>query len=333
MVLVFKIVLSRTFDDRYTWYMPSDVEVVNATVHRSDARKGRLHKRFGNPALTDDLFTPMIHKESQYLLPQIYRGRMAEDDYISAYETDKGPATNVAGNITQTGGITFQAVAPENLEMSRAEYLRAQEAWETGSTSTAAAGLDAMGRGDAAQALFESKKRQYMTHGPSQPGTPMTEQPYRFGGDSVDHSTENLLHHGRQRSEQLYNAQGRVPWQDPYNTGMRSATTAPGEHDFEDIGMQYPGARRSGYFEPSYGQQPRGAPVYQQVHAADSAYALPPGAVHGATGYGTPAPSYEYPPSQGNSPDMGRNAAMSGHRHNMSGGSQLSYGSGSRPYR
>lgn len=53
LVLIFKIVLSRTFDERYTWYMPTDQEVADAIIHHADARKNRLHKRFGNPALRE----------------------------------------------------------------------------------------------------------------------------------------------------------------------------------------------------------------------------------------------------------------------------------------
>lgn len=51
LIIIFKIVLSRTFDERFDWYMPSDQEVADAVVHHSDFRKNRLHKRFGNTAL------------------------------------------------------------------------------------------------------------------------------------------------------------------------------------------------------------------------------------------------------------------------------------------
>lgn len=168
LVILFKITLSRKFDARYTWMMPTDQEVATAIVHKSDARKNRLHKRFGNPALTSELFTPMIHKNSQHLLRQIYSGRMAEDDYIRQYDTEvKG------GSAAQTGGLNFKAVGERDLAQSREAYLREQDAWETGSVSTAAADdATPLYRTDAAQNLFESKKREYLAGGRSRPETP-----------------------------------------------------------------------------------------------------------------------------------------------------------------
>lgn len=327
LVLVFKIVLSRKFDERYNWYLPSDQEVAEAVVHRSDARKGRLHKRFGNPALTDDLFTPTIHKESQHLLPQIYRGRMAEDDYINMYQGDKAlPPAESAGNIVQTGGITFQAVAPENLTMSRAEYIREQEGWETGSVSTAVA--DGGRRTDAAQALFESKKREYLASGPSRPSSPGVSEGYARG-DGPEYSTDNLL----------YNAAGRGAG----GVGMHPTYSQANEYpqysgrrasgmDYEDIGMQYPYAAASGYFEPGYSQYPDPGygrtPLYQQVSGLGSEQHLPPGATYADYGGGSPAPSY--PPSQNNSPVMTRGQSsqglVQGHRQQPSNGSQHAFG-------
>ena len=60
LVIIFKIVLARTFDEKYTWYSPTDQEVANAVLHRADDRKARLFKRFGNPVISaynQSLFT------------------------------------------------------------------------------------------------------------------------------------------------------------------------------------------------------------------------------------------------------------------------------------
>jgi hypothetical protein len=53
LIIVFKIFLSRTLDEQYDWYMPTDQEVAEAVEHHSDVRKNRLTKRFGNPALRE----------------------------------------------------------------------------------------------------------------------------------------------------------------------------------------------------------------------------------------------------------------------------------------
>lgn len=68
-VIIFKIVLDRKFDNRFRWFIPSEEEIAETHLHQSDARKGRLMKRFGHPSLHDPLFTPMLHKKVQHLLP------------------------------------------------------------------------------------------------------------------------------------------------------------------------------------------------------------------------------------------------------------------------
>ena len=41
-------------------------------LHQADARKHRLQKRFGHPSLHEPLFTPMLHKSVQHLLPTMF---------------------------------------------------------------------------------------------------------------------------------------------------------------------------------------------------------------------------------------------------------------------
>lgn len=41
-------------------------------MHHADARKNRLQKRFGHDALSEPLYTPMLHKNVQHLLPTMY---------------------------------------------------------------------------------------------------------------------------------------------------------------------------------------------------------------------------------------------------------------------
>lgn len=50
-------------------FIPTEQEMAETHMHQADARKNRLQKRFGHPSLNDPLFTPMLHKGVQHLLP------------------------------------------------------------------------------------------------------------------------------------------------------------------------------------------------------------------------------------------------------------------------
>lgn len=92
-IVVFKILLSRKFDQSFAWsvfstsfflcrrladrnstsrFIPSPDEMAETHLHRADARKHRLEKRFGHPSMGEALFTPMLHKGVQHLLPSMY---------------------------------------------------------------------------------------------------------------------------------------------------------------------------------------------------------------------------------------------------------------------
>ena len=69
---IFKFWLTRQFDQKFRWYLPSDDSVRKTHVHSANAdnQGHRLEKRFGHPALYADLFTPMVHAKMVHLLPQ-----------------------------------------------------------------------------------------------------------------------------------------------------------------------------------------------------------------------------------------------------------------------
>ena len=54
------------------------------TVHE-DTGRDKLRNRFGHPAWTQKLITPMVHAKANHLLPTIYRGRMGGGDEEQAY--------------------------------------------------------------------------------------------------------------------------------------------------------------------------------------------------------------------------------------------------------
>jgi hypothetical protein len=57
------------------------VELRQAKIHsqRADNVGHRLSKRFGHPALTQELLTPMLHASMSHLLPQVYSGKIEND--------------------------------------------------------------------------------------------------------------------------------------------------------------------------------------------------------------------------------------------------------------
>ena len=52
---------------------------------QGDAQNHNLDKRFGHPALTAELFTPMLHKNMMPLLNEVYHGK-ANDDHAKLDE-------------------------------------------------------------------------------------------------------------------------------------------------------------------------------------------------------------------------------------------------------
>jgi calcium permeable stress-gated cation channel len=78
---LFKGYLDRRFYKEFKYHVPDEEELRQAKVHseRADNVGNRLGKRFGHPALTQDLFTPMVHADTAHLLPQVYSGKITSD--------------------------------------------------------------------------------------------------------------------------------------------------------------------------------------------------------------------------------------------------------------
>jgi hypothetical protein len=106
-VLICKIWWSRTFRKQFTYYIPSDQEIAQATVYsgKADNKSNRLERRFGHPALHADLFTPMLHKKMMPLLSEVYHGRLANDQA----KLDEYGGQKIAAQIAP-GGIKIAAV-------------------------------------------------------------------------------------------------------------------------------------------------------------------------------------------------------------------------------
>lgn len=84
----FKIYCWKNFDSQIDYYIPDDQhpdpEDPPVTVYQ-DSGRDKLRNRFGHPAWTQELMTPMVHAKASHLLSTIYHGRMGCGDEEQAY--------------------------------------------------------------------------------------------------------------------------------------------------------------------------------------------------------------------------------------------------------
>ncbi|GAA6019485.1 hypothetical protein JCM11491_000973 [Sporobolomyces phaffii] len=195
-VLLFKYLLDRKFDNRFRWYIPSEQEMSEVHLHHADARKHRLQKRFGHPSLHEPLFTPMLHKKVQHLLPTIYNGRIGQ-----------GQANLEGKSVEQNtiGGLTFAMMEAHDLTVDRMAYLRERD--EDAQTVTTAMtgftpGAQQPSRGGSVDDYFGAKRAEYMKHGASRSTASALDTPDELpfelrqmphDSDPPNASTENLL--------------------------------------------------------------------------------------------------------------------------------------------
>ncbi|GAA5914365.1 uncharacterized protein JCM6883_003166 [Sporobolomyces salmoneus] len=194
-VLIFKYVLDRKFDNRFRWYIPTEQEMAEVHLHHADARKHRLQKRFGHPSLHEPLFTPMLHKKVQHLLPTIYNGRIGQQQ------------ANLEGKSVEQntiGGLTFAMMEAHDLTVDRMAYLRERD--EDAQTVTTAMtgftpGTQYGQRNGSVDDYFDAKRADYLRHGASQSVVSGLETPDELPfelrqmpvDDPLNASTENLL--------------------------------------------------------------------------------------------------------------------------------------------
>jgi calcium permeable stress-gated cation channel len=99
-VLAFKAYCTRVFNPQFNYYIPTQEELRSAHKHaaHSDSSGNRLSKRFGHPALHQELFTPMVHASMTDLLPEVYRGKIGNTrTKLDEYGGTKVDASVVAG--------------------------------------------------------------------------------------------------------------------------------------------------------------------------------------------------------------------------------------------
>lgn len=49
LTLLFKLWMRATFDKQFRHFIPEEDEIARSTVHKQDAKNGRLQSRFGHP--------------------------------------------------------------------------------------------------------------------------------------------------------------------------------------------------------------------------------------------------------------------------------------------
>ncbi|KAK0195739.1 DUF221-domain-containing protein [Armillaria mellea] len=121
-IIVFKWFLMYKFDNAFRYYVPTQEELRN-TKHR-----------FGHPALTAELFTPMLHAKMMPLLNQIYKGKITLADTTAKLNEYGGQ--NVQAQVFED--IKFAAVAQEDLEYDPDLYQQthANTGWDGRSMTT-----------------------------------------------------------------------------------------------------------------------------------------------------------------------------------------------------
>ncbi|KAI0310225.1 hypothetical protein OF83DRAFT_1272590 [Amylostereum chailletii] len=141
-VLLFKGYINRVFDKPFRYYVPTEEELREAKIHsqRGDLKGNRLEKRFGHPALHQELFTPMLHASMMPLLAEVYHGKLNhEQTKMGEYDGQKMDSQVVPG------GLRIAAIAQNELEYDPRMYQRdrGELDWDQRSMATTAYMSDA----------------------------------------------------------------------------------------------------------------------------------------------------------------------------------------------
>ncbi|KAM0279449.1 hypothetical protein ACHAQH_004610 [Verticillium albo-atrum] len=89
LMLIFKLVCSRQFDDKIRYYSTLNVakHPESGLQKEQRLRSERLASRFGHPALYKPLITPMVHQKAQATLHIVYKGRLSDGREAGTMDT------------------------------------------------------------------------------------------------------------------------------------------------------------------------------------------------------------------------------------------------------
>ncbi|RUP43321.1 hypothetical protein BC936DRAFT_137342 [Jimgerdemannia flammicorona] len=116
---VFKMVCRSRFDSKVYYYISRDGHE-SIEARRDGTVKQRLSQRFGHPAFSSELATPMVHANVKHLLPEVYRTRVREvTKTVTSGLTRRMSIRQieVINGINGGNDIKFQAVEKNELEV------------------------------------------------------------------------------------------------------------------------------------------------------------------------------------------------------------------------
>lgn len=123
LLIGFKFYCKRTFDDSLKYYTKGKSTKSGEAptpIDKESRRRDRVAVRFGHPALYQKLTVPMVHKKSQHLLAEIYKGRLDGDlgataGYSDVYSMKRMSKEN-PGKAAGAGNFEFVAESEMDFE-------------------------------------------------------------------------------------------------------------------------------------------------------------------------------------------------------------------------
>ncbi|OLL26254.1 hypothetical protein NEOLI_000303, partial [Neolecta irregularis DAH-3] len=114
-IIIFKIYCLRTFDPLLDFYLtgqkrPGDSGyTLPVAKSGSDDRRNRLQKRFGHPALSERLWTPMVASNARAVLPHVYRGRVSDIEDNENFMSGRKGGIDGKFELVEERNMDFQA--------------------------------------------------------------------------------------------------------------------------------------------------------------------------------------------------------------------------------
>ncbi|KAF2274156.1 DUF221-domain-containing protein [Westerdykella ornata] len=122
-LIAFKLYCKRAFDTEMKYYTKGSLgkgAEAPAPIDKESRKRDRVAVRFGNPALYQKLTVPMVHKKSQHLLAEIYKGRLDGDLGTTAGFSDmysmKRMSKETPGKAASAGPFEFVSEADMDFE-------------------------------------------------------------------------------------------------------------------------------------------------------------------------------------------------------------------------
>ncbi|KAL1924150.1 uncharacterized protein VTP21DRAFT_7185 [Calcarisporiella thermophila] len=118
--LGFKFLCRRWFDPKCRYYEGSPEEG-NATSARPDLQDEQLSRKYGHPAVWQELFTPMVHADTKHLLGKVFKGHIASSEKPQLQHSTQN-ATVIKGLDENGADLRIQAVTKEEIETWKDDY-------------------------------------------------------------------------------------------------------------------------------------------------------------------------------------------------------------------